>query len=103
MPPKKKKKSKKVKDPEQEATEANRKELIQQAQHLTNEIDKEKKATQELSSSLDQTKVFWDMEKKNLEVCYTEDIGLLAGIRVTHIVHYQHSTVKEAALSTKGR
>lgn len=66
---KKKKKSKKVIDPEQEAAEAKRKEFIQKAQNLTNEIANDERTKREFSARLDQTKIFWDFEKKNVEVC----------------------------------
>ena len=55
---KKKKKSKKVIDPEQEAAEAKRK-----------EIASDERTKREFSARLDQTKIFWDFEKKNVEVC----------------------------------
>ncbi len=69
MAQKKKKKSKKVKDPEQEAIEAKRKDLIQQAQNLTHGITNEEKTKQEFSARLEQTTIFWGMEKKHVEVC----------------------------------
>ncbi len=66
--PKPKKKPSKVVDPEQEVLEEKRKELIRQAQHFTNEIEKESKAKDEFSSRLEEIKAFWDMEKNMLEV-----------------------------------
>ena len=66
--PKKKKKSKKVKDPLQEARELLRKDHICQAQHLTTEIDTENKTKAELAARLAQISQFWDFEKKHLEV-----------------------------------
>jgi len=68
MAPKKKKKSKKTIDPEQEALELRRKDLIGQAQHLTEEIAAENTIKQEFDSRLEQTESFWEIEKKLLEV-----------------------------------
>ena len=63
---KKKKSKKKVKDPEQEALEIKRQELIKQAQDLTNEIANEEKTKKEFAGRLAQIKINWSMEKKKI-------------------------------------
>ena len=64
----KKKKSKKVNDPEKEARELLRKDCICQVLHLATEIDAENKTKVELTARLVHISQFWDMEKKHLEV-----------------------------------
>lgn len=68
MPPKKEKKAKKRIDPEHEALELHRKDLIGQAQDLTEDIAAENTTKQEFDSRLEQTQSFWEIEKKLLEV-----------------------------------
>jgi len=68
MPPKRKKKPKKTIDPEHAVLELHRKDLIGQAQHLTEEVAAENTKKQEFDSRLEQTQSFWEIEKKLLEV-----------------------------------
>ena len=65
---KKKKKAKKAKDPEEEAIEMKRQELILKAQQLTKQIDENTKAKENFFARLEQVKVFWKIKKKYLEV-----------------------------------